>query len=310
MLQAFADKPAELALALASDLTRRNSAVDIADIDQLLLTIQLASSTAAYAIKAKSLLSQPLRDRKIDIPGNDWRQCGIRLYGLWQRMRPDQVEKRMAELAERDKNKWEETFPDEWTIDESKLVALYKSLGPLQSNGVHAWNDWSLALRYWVAEMLAPLTPGRGCFDWGGSDGICCTFLRHHGADDVHLFEPNRAAREFGIWLNAQLRLEVTTHEDPDFSRTYGAGICTEVLEHVIDPQAMMGKFYDLLAPGGVIFVTSSFGVPQNSHLAQNRKFAGKENEMMERAGFRSWTPHKRPPVPMLPNWGFWQKPA
>ena len=125
------------------------------------------------------------------------------------------------------------------------------------------------------------------------------------------LIEPNGAARAFGQWLAGQVGFtDMEFHEDVPQGRRYGAGICTEVLEHVVDPPKMIREMFELLHPGGVVFVTSSFGVPQDSHLKQNLKYAGKEDELMKAAGFRSWTPPVKSPVPMFPQWGFWQRPA
>ena len=309
MLQLFA-KPGEFAQNLSADLIRRNKAVDATDIDQIRAYLELAVSTSVYATKAKALLTRPLRERGIAVDGSDWRRCGICLYGLWKGMRPDAVERRMAELSERDKDSWRNTFPDDWDIDEQKLIALYRSNEAFQSNTVHDFGDLSLALRYYVTEMLARAAGGRGAFDWGGSEGICCTFLRHHGAPDVTLFELNDHARAFGQWLNGQLGFDDITYTDQRPRRQFGAGLSTEVLEHVVDPPLMVRQMFDMLHPGGVLFVTSSFGVPQDTHLKQNLKWSGREDELMRSAGFVKWNPPVRAPMPFLTTWGFWQRPA
>lgn len=311
MLNHFKNSPAVLALNLTADLLKRNETTNIADIDDLKNVIELAVSTAVCCTKAKALLSRPLRERGIAFDGKNWRDAGIKLYSLWQKMTPDDVVAKMKALGERDRNKWRETFPDDWDIDEAKLLALYKSSEPLQANGIHAWNDLCLALRWYVAEMLAPASKGLGVYDWGGSDGITCTFLRHLGAKNVNLIEPNQAARDFGAWLNQQLGLDdILYHEFLPTNQRFGAGVCTEVLEHVVNPPAMCRQMYELLLPGGVMFVTSSFQASQETHLKQNLKFNGRENEIMLAAGFVPWKPPVKHAVPFLPQWGFWQRPS
>lgn len=305
-------QPSELAVALGGDLLRRMKEIDAENIDTLQIYFEQSVATSVYATKAKALLSQPLKRRKIEADGGDWRGCGIKLYGLWQSIRPAEVERRMAELAEAGKGRWEREFPDPWVIDEAKLVALYKTGKPLEVNGIHDWSDASLALRFYVAEQLAPVANrlGGGSFDWGASDGISSIFLRHHGAKGVTVIEPNPAARAFGTWLSGQLGFgDMEFHEDRPQARKYAVGVCTEVLEHVVDPQKMMREMFEMLVPGGIVFVTSSFGVPQDTHLFQNKKFAGHEKEMMRAAGFVDCEPAKRPPVPLMPQWGFWQRP-
>lgn len=309
MLKHFA-KADEFAVGLSADLIRRSHAVDAVDIDQVRAYLTLAIGTSVYATKAKALLTRPLRDRKIQVDGGDWRRCGISLLGLWRGMRPAAVEARMAELDARDAGKWRRTFPDDWDIDEQKLIALYRANEPLQANGVHHLNDLGLAVRFWVTEVLAQAATGRGAFDYGGSDGLCCTFLRHHGAADVTLYELNDHARAFGQWLNGQLGFDDVTYTDQLPRRRFGAGISTEVLEHVVDPPRMVREMYDLLLPGGVLFVTSSFADSQETHLKQNLKWAGREDELMLDAGFAKWSPPARPPIPFVKSWGFWQRPA
>ncbi len=89
----------------------------------------------------------------------------------------------------------------------------------------------------------------------------------------------------------------------------FGAGLSTEVLEHVIDPPAMLRTCFNLLEPGGVMFVTSSFGIPGPQHLRSNARYAGHEGELMRSVGFVPFTPPKPAPIPFLPSWGFWQRP-
>lgn len=317
MLAELSKSPHEFASAVAHELGRRAATLEVDNIDNVVAALVMAGRMSAYSSRAKAFLTQPLRDRKIPFDPQDWRSCGIKLYALWQSTRPAEVERRMAELREKHKNAWRDTFPDDWNIDEQKLRDLYRSGPELLVNGIHAWNETSIALRYYVAEQLAPLTssaPGAGFFDWGGSDGITCLFARHHGARNVHLFEPNANAQALGKWMVPALRLDdIHFHTDdpelPPKGQRFAAGVCTEVLEHVVDPPRMMRQFYELLSPGGVIFVTSSFGVPQDTHLKSNLKYAGKEKQMMQEAGFKEWTPPLAPPCPFLPSWGFWLKP-
>ncbi len=313
MLVELSKDPIAFAGAVLNELSARRVRLDASQVDGLVNAMGYAVRTTAYAIKGRALLTRPLVERKIPIDGTDWASNGIKLYGLWQKMRPAVVEQRMAELREANKGVWQRTFPDDWDIDEKKLRETYQSAGPLLANGMHAWSETSTAIRYFATEQIAPIAGERGFFDWGGSDGISCIFAHQHGARDVNLYEPNAAAREFGKWLSGQLGMTIEFHEqDPtppaEGGRQFGAGICTEVLEHVVDPPGMMRRLHDLLVPGGVIFVTSSFGVPQDTHLKQNQKFHGREKELMRQAGFAEWTPPVPPPMPMLPQWGFWQR--
>jgi hypothetical protein len=311
MLQHFHHNPALLAANLAVELAKRDDSLDLTELKQISDVLHVAVSSSVYTTRAKHVLSKPLRDRGLPVSGKAWRKAGIGLYALWQNMTPEQVEARMAELAKGQEGKWRATFPDDWDIDEAKLLALYQSSGALQANGIHAWNDLSLALRFWVAEVLAPFVKANGAFDWGGSDGVTCTFLRHHGATRVELIEPNQAARDFCAWFNPQLGFhDIATHEHPVPGKRYDVGVCTEVLEHVVNPPKMCREIHDMLVPGGICFITSSFMPTQDTHLKQNLKYRGKENELIMSAGLKPWKPANPAPIPIMPQWGFWQRPA
>jgi SAM-dependent methyltransferase len=317
MFDKLAHEPGKFAIQIAAELATRCEKLQVSpELKQLREMMDYAAGTAIYATAAKELLIQPLRRRNIAFDAaRNWRGCGVELYALWQNMTTAHVEARMAELREQYKDNWRKTFPDDWDIDPKKLEALYKSGPELLVNNLHDWNDANLALRFFVAEQLA--TPAReaGFFDWGGGDGTTCLFARFCGIKDVHLFEPNAAGRTFAKWLASAIGLtDIHFHDQepprPPAGRRFGAGVCTEVLEHVIDPPAMIRHMYDLLVPGGVIFVSSSYGVPQDTHLKSNLKYAGKEAQLMTDAGFENCLPSDRLPMPFLPQWGFWRRPG
>jgi hypothetical protein len=316
MFDKLAREPGKFAVQVAAEIAARTERLQVSpELKQLRDLLDHAAGTAIYATAAKELLLQPLIRRKIPFDAKNWSRCGTELYAVWQNTSVADVEARMAALREKYKNSWRETFPDDRDIDPKKLAALYKSGPELLVNNVHDWNDVSLALRFYVAEQLASVANQGGLFDWGGGDGITCLFARFCQAKDVHLFEPNAAGRGFAKWLAGELRMsDIQFHENdparPPAGRRFAAGVCTEVLEHVVDPPAMVKHMYDLLIPGGVMFITSSFAVPQDTHLKQNQKYAGKEKQIMTDAGFEECTPTGRPPMPFLPQWGFWRRPG
>lgn len=307
MFQLIKDNPSALIGAMANELARRNQVADGTDIDQIATVIHAATATAVYATKAKALLTRPLKSRGIEVDGRNWRRCAIGLYALWLGISLQEAEARMARLATQ-ANKWQQAIPDEQRASERDLLDFYKSLGPFEGCGVHDYNDLALALRWYVAEVLAAVAGGRGVYDFGGGDGVSCTFMRHLGAAGVTLIELNPAARDFSAWLNKELGLSDVAYCESPPSRRFGAGMSTEVLEHVIDPLAFLKTARDLLEPGGVLFVTSSFGMPGDQHLKANTKWAGHEGELMRMAGFVPWNPPRPAPIPFLGSWGFWKR--
>jgi hypothetical protein len=311
MWEHLTKQPAELAAHLAMELVRRAKTLNTGDLAQLRATLDQAIHIADYATRARSLLAQPLKLRNQEVDGTNWQDAGIRLLALWKKTTPEAVRARMAELQARDKEKWNQVFPDEWDIDEGKLDQFYRELEPFQANGMHNLNAMCLAIRWHVAEVLAPIAGENGAFDLGGSDGMTTLFLHHHGARGVTLIEPNDHSRGFGQWLADQLGFVGMKFADRCApAEQYAAGVCTEVLEHVVDPPATVRYLYDLLKPGGVIFVTATFVASQATHLKQNLRYHGKEHELMRAAGFVPWNPPVRCPLPFLAHWGYWQKPA
>lgn len=66
--------------------------------------------------------------------------------------------------------------------------------------------------------------------------------------------------------------------------------VCTEVLEHVPDPPAVVANMWNYLKPKGVAIITEAFRsvLPQYpTHLEANLKYDGKTTELFLHAGFR-----------------------
>lgn len=60
-----------------------------------------------------------------------------------------------------------------------------------------------------------------------------------------------------------------------------------QVLEHVANPIDHIGVYYKKLKPGGVIIASTGFGIhPFPGHLPSSMKYAGREKELFEKAGF------------------------
>ncbi len=69
----------------------------------------------------------------------------------------------------------------------------------------------------------------------------------------------------------------------------FDALICREVLEHVVNPEEVIGNIWNYLKPGGKAFITESFHRIEPAfptHLESNLKFAGQTPNLFVEAGF------------------------
>jgi SAM-dependent methyltransferase len=115
----------------------------------------------------------------------------------------------------------------------------------------------------WVRRELARIPAGTRLLDAGCGkqpyrDG--CTHLAYM-AQDFGDYDPT--ASEAGLHPDAfpygrlDHRCDITAIPEPDGS--FGAILCTEVIEHVPEPHAAVAELGRLLAPGGTLLLTAPF---------------------------------------------------
>jgi 2-polyprenyl-3-methyl-5-hydroxy-6-metoxy-1,4-benzoquinol methylase len=114
----------------------------------------------------------------------------------------------------------------------------------------------------YVAEL--PADPGAAILELGCSNGAtgmlalaqgkCATYV------GIEMFEP--AAADARKVLTAVHVGDVATLDLPYPPGTFDALICSEVLEHLVDPEPVLRKLVALLKPGGMVYASS----PNVSH--------------------------------------------
>ena len=115
----------------------------------------------------------------------------------------------------------------------------------------------------WLAHVLARLPAGTRILDAGAGElqhrGLCQhlvyvsqDFCQYEGAGDGK-------GLQTGQWDTSRVDIvcDITAIPEPDAS--FDAILCTEVLEHVPDPVAVLREFARLLKPGGKLILTAPF---------------------------------------------------
>lgn len=149
---------------------------------------------------------------------------------------------------------------------------------------------WRLALTRRITELF-PEGAKVLCF----GDGIGYdSFALASGCNNVHVtsfeFEGHSARVMEGILQDLRLsdRIGLARVESQLKAGAFDAVICLEVLEHVPDPPALVGKIAGYLKPGGRAFISESFGrvwPKYPTHLASNLKYSGHTLGLFEHVG-------------------------
>jgi SAM-dependent methyltransferase/glycosyltransferase involved in cell wall biosynthesis len=123
----------------------------------------------------------------------------------------------------------------------------------------------------WIVDRV-PL--GR-IIDVGCSQGLVPVLLAERGADVVGV-DSEAAALEFALATRKRLPAEVQARleyveadgsELPFEGASFEHAVCSEVLEHVEEPGAVLEEIFRVLAPGGTLVVTVPLGVlPHPDH--------------------------------------------
>ncbi|MBO9622440.1 MAG: class I SAM-dependent methyltransferase [Sphingomonas sp.] len=151
---------------------------------------------------------------------------------------------------------------------------------------------YTSARRDFVADL--PHNPNAAILELGCGNGATGALALEQGKCGtyvgIEMFEP--MAQEAMRVLTAVHVGNVETMEIPYAPGTFDALICSEVLEHLVDPEPVLRKLVALLKPGGLVFASS----PNIAHwriiLGLVRgKFEYEDFGVMDRTHLRWFTP-------------------
>ncbi len=124
----------------------------------------------------------------------------------------------------------------------------------------------------------------------GDGLGFDSVFLAQHGHRVTYFEVPgyaNEFARRVFAYCHTHVRVLTAAGQIP--TGQFDAVVCLDVLEHVPDPPALVGKMVDYLRPGGSLIVHAPFYMIHPStptHLKSARRYSG-SLALFERAGLR-----------------------
>jgi SAM-dependent methyltransferase len=213
---------------------------------------------------------------------------------------------------------WNRLVEDNPTITPSLLDEYYAECGEKDVYLGRYYNSIKVslacALRGYIALIAKEI--GGKCFDFGGGIGDVTSTMSFLGLEDIYFLESDQKQLDFVRWKDAKCNIKnvkyIGANDFDEFleanKETFHFGVSTELLEHVYDPPGVLETMASLLAPGGCLFLTTSFHVyPHPGHLESNVKYTGQEEALLAPYGLTR-IPIDNPLIPFLPNWKLFQK--
>ena len=143
------------------------------------------------------------------------------------------------------------------------------------------WNGRLLKIRTrrWIGDFLQRDQRPLKILAYGDGLGFDSLHLAQRG-HNVGYFEVSRKCQAFArkIFERAGASVRILTTADPPQQGGFDAVLCLDVLEHVPQPEELVGRLAGYLRPGGRLIVSAPFHYTTaavGTHLKSNRKYCG-----------------------------------
>ncbi len=245
----------------------------------------------------------------------DRRTVALALYADFLGEDIGDVEDKLNNAEQTVKDLWGACVPDEENVTEEQLTKFYDGIPFPMGVHLHLIAEHALgaAIRG-TSVAIAREIKAQKAFDLGGNVGMITSALAQAGVPSVTLIEPSTQALAFARWrdeIAGISNVRYCSNHDPEavleqIGGPCDFGVCIEVLEHVLDVEGVLETLNKCIRPGGVLFLSSSFGLPMVSHLVRNRRYSGQERALFEKCGFYFVKPNL--PLPMIGNMNYFIK--
>jgi ubiquinone/menaquinone biosynthesis C-methylase UbiE len=114
----------------------------------------------------------------------------------------------------------------------------------------------------WIEETLKKIPEGLTILDAGAGESQFkkfCSHLKYIAQDFGQYTGEGNAGLQTGTWDNSKLDIVSDIVNIPLPDQAVDAIMCTEVLEHIPDPNGAIKEFARLVKPGGYLLITAPF---------------------------------------------------
>lgn len=114
----------------------------------------------------------------------------------------------------------------------------------------------------WIEETLKKIPEGLTILDAGAGESQFkkfCNHLKYIAQDFGEYTGDGNIGLQTGTWDNSRLDIISDIINIPLPDQSVDAIMCTEVLEHIPDPNAAIREFKRLIKPGGYLLITAPF---------------------------------------------------
>lgn len=100
--------------------------------------------------------------------------------------------------------------------------------------------------------------------EFGGATGLLALVASRMGFKNVTNLEINSSASKIGTLVAQKLSLDLMTVDSPPEKETFDVISCHQVIEHYLDPLALLTTLKKLLSKDGVLFISHGYNLPEH----------------------------------------------